>query len=139
MPKMPLTTKVCLFFLWVTTSTCFTSGINYSCCGQSPPAALSAANRSWPETNKETNLMTRNRKFSSTTFLLVAIGFLSVLSQAQLPAKQLSRLGRRTEARTTPFAPLAAKAQAAGRQSGLNFTFGTIDFPRSPDSTAQGL
>jgi uncharacterized membrane protein len=83
--------------------------------------------------------MTRLRKFSSTTFLLVAIGFLSVLSQAQLPAKQLSRLGRRTEGRTTPFAPLATKTQAAGRQSGLNFTFGTIDFPRSPDSTAQGL
>src|SRR5580704_15505243 len=83
--------------------------------------------------------MTRNRKFSLTTFLLIAIGILSIFSQAQLPANRISRLGRKTEARTMPFAPFATNAQAERRQSGLNFTFGLIDFPRSPDSTAQGL
>jgi uncharacterized membrane protein len=84
--------------------------------------------------------MSRNRQFfRGISLLLVALGFFASSSHAQLPAKRLSRLGRGTEARTMPFAPLATKTQAVGRQSGLNFTFGMIDFPRSPDSTALGL
>jgi uncharacterized membrane protein len=83
--------------------------------------------------------MSRYRRSFSNFLLPVAIGLLAVSSLAQLPAKRISRLGRKTEGQTTAFAPPVTKEQAAGRQSALNFTFGMIDFPRSPDSTAQGL
>jgi hypothetical protein len=81
-----------------------------------------------------------NRKVSLGTLLtLVAIGFLSISGHAQLPAKRVSRFGRRIEGQTTGLAPAVPRQRAALGQLSLTLTFGTIDFPRSPDSTAQGL
>jgi probable HAF family extracellular repeat protein len=70
---------------------------------------------------------------------MLALGFLSLSGQAQMPTTRASRFGRSTKARATAFAPSPAKAPAVAGQSVLNLTFGLIDFPRSPDSTAQGL
>jgi len=67
------------------------------------------------------------------------MGLLSFSSQAQLPAKRMSRFGRRIEGQATAFAPAATRPRATFGQSGLNFTFGLIDFPRSPDTMAAGL
>jgi hypothetical protein len=89
---------------------------------------------------QEANIMLRNRQFSlSTPLLLIAMGLLSLSSQAQMPAKRMARFGRRVEGQSTAFAPAAARPHATFGQSGLNFTFGLIDFPRSPDTVATGL
>ena len=73
------------------------------------------------------------------TMLLVLCGLLSVSSQAQLPTKRMSRLGRATAAQSTVFADATTRPRATIGQSGLNFSFGLIDFPRSPDTMATGL
>src|ERR1700690_876485 len=85
-------------------------------------------------------MMPSNRKSScSTLSMLVVLGMFSLASQAQLPAKRMARFGRRIEGQTTAFAPPVPRPRAALGQSGLNFTFGLIDFPRSPDTMATGL
>jgi hypothetical protein len=71
--------------------------------------------------------------------LLVVCGFLSVSSHAQLPTKRMSRFGRGTAARSTALAPAATEPRTMVRQTGVNFIFGLIDFPRSPDTMATGL
>lgn len=71
--------------------------------------------------------------------LLFAIGMLSVSSQAQLPAKRVSRFGANRDAQPTPASPGTARPRTVPTPSGITFSVGLIDFPRSPDSTAQGL
>jgi hypothetical protein len=84
--------------------------------------------------------MLRNRQFSlSTLLLLVAIGLLSVSSQAQLPAKRVSRFGRNRDAQPIAASPSPAPQQGARPPSGISLSFGMVDFPRSPDSTAFGV
>ena len=84
--------------------------------------------------------MQRNRQFSlSTLLLLVAIGLLSISSHAQFPAKRMSRFGRKIETQSTLFATGNAKSRPVIGQSGVIFSFGLIDFPRSPDTVATGL
>jgi hypothetical protein len=86
-------------------------------------------------------MMLRNRQIPLSAPLLlviVTIGLLSVATQAQLPAKRISRLGRRIEGQTTAFASAAPRPRASSGQPGVNFTFGLIDFPRSPDTMATG-
>ncbi|MGA7967492.1 MAG: hypothetical protein WCC32_04770 [Terriglobales bacterium] len=68
---------------------------------------------------------------------LFAIGLLSISSQAQLPAKRASRFGRDRQPSTA--SPAIASSRTVRTPSGLTFAFGLIEFPRSPDSTAQGL
>jgi hypothetical protein len=85
-------------------------------------------------------MMPSNRRSSfSTLSMLIVLGMFSLASQAQLPAKRTTRFGRRIEGQTTAFAPAATRPRVALGQSGLNFTFGLIDFPRSPDTMATGL
>ena len=85
-------------------------------------------------------MMPSNRKSScSTLSMLVVLGMFSLASQAQLPAKRMTRFGGRIEGQTTAFAPAVPRPRAALGQAGLNFTFGLIDFPRSPDTMATGL
>jgi len=80
-----------------------------------------------------------NRRFPLITLLLlVAIGLLSLSSQAQLPAKRVSRFGRSLDTKASP-APSVAGSGTVHAPLGITFAFGLIDFPRSPDSTAQGL
>ena len=83
--------------------------------------------------------MLRNRQFYRSVLLaIIAIELLSVSSQAQPPAKQASRFGRSRDARS--IALLSASAQPPAHPfSEITLAFGLIDFPRSPDSTAQGL
>src|SRR5277367_5641526 len=84
--------------------------------------------------------MLGNRQVSRyALLLLVAFGFFTLSSQAQLPTKRISRSGVKTDARATRFAPPANNPRAAAKQEGVNFSFGLVDFPRSPDSTALGL
>jgi uncharacterized membrane protein len=84
--------------------------------------------------------MRHNRQFYlSTLLLLVAIGFLSISTQAQLPAKRVSRFGANHDAQPIAVSPTASQRRVVHSQSGITFTFGLIDFPRSPDTTAQGL
>ncbi len=84
--------------------------------------------------------MLRNRQFSlGTLLLLAAVGLLSVSSQAQRSAKRMNRFGRGIEGQAATFASAASKPPAAIGQSGVNFSFGLIDFPRSPDTVATGL
>jgi uncharacterized membrane protein len=84
--------------------------------------------------------MRRNRQFSlSTLLLVVAIGFLSIFSHAQLPAKRDSRFGRAHDAQPAAVSPAASQRRVVHSQSGVTFTFGLIDFPRSPDTTAEGI
>ncbi len=83
--------------------------------------------------------MLSNRRFLSTTLLLlVSVGLFCVSSQAQFSAKRVSRFGRNLDTQTSP-APSLAGSGIAHTPQGITFTFGLIDFPRSPDSTAQGL
>jgi uncharacterized membrane protein len=85
-------------------------------------------------------MMPSNRKSSFCTLsMLVVLGMFSLASQAQLPAKRMTRFGRRIEGQATAFAPAATGPRVALGQSGLSFSFGLIDFPRSPDSVATGL
>ena len=77
--------------------------------------------------------MTRNRKFFLITFLLVTVGLLSVSFEAQLPAKRVSRVGRNRDAQPIAILPASAQSQEARAQSSINFSFGLVDFPRSPD------
>ena len=85
-------------------------------------------------------MMPSNRKSSFCTLsMLVVLGMFSLASQAQLPANRMTRFGRRIEGQATAFAPAATRPRVALGQSGLNFTFGLIDFPRSPDTVATGL
>jgi|HubBroStandDraft_5_1064220.scaffolds.fasta_scaffold16156_2 hypothetical protein len=85
-------------------------------------------------------MMNANCKFSlSSLSLLVVLGMFCLPSQAQGPAKRLSRFGRRIEGQATGLVPSVPRPRAALGQSSLNLTFGLIDFPRSPDSTVQGL
>ena len=85
-------------------------------------------------------MMPSNRKSSfSTLSMLVVLGMFSLASQAQLPAKRMSRFGRGTVGRSTAFAPTANNPRASAKQTGVNLSFELVDFPRSPDSTALGL
>src|ERR1700722_7413565 len=70
---------------------------------------------------------------------LVAFGFFTLSSQAQLPTKRISRPAVKTDARASGFAPPANNPGAAAKQTGVSLSFGIVDFPRSPDSTALGL
>ena len=83
--------------------------------------------------------MQRNHRFSLNWLLLVAIGLLAVSSQAQLPAKRVSRFGSNLDPQATPASPAIATSGTVRAPQGITFAFGLIDFPRSPDSTAQGL
>lgn len=84
--------------------------------------------------------MSRNRQSSwSIPVLLVALGLLALSSQAQLPTKRISRFGAQTDARATRFAPPANNPGAVAKQAGVSLSFGIVDFPRSPDSTAFGV
>jgi uncharacterized membrane protein len=84
--------------------------------------------------------MLRNRRFCLSALLpVVAIGFLSISTHAQLPAKRVSRFGRAHDAQPAIVSPTASQGHVVHSQSGVTLTFGLIDFPRSPDSTAQGL
>jgi hypothetical protein len=71
--------------------------------------------------------------------LLFVIGMLSVSSQAQLPAKRVSRFGVNRDAQPTQGSHGTARPRTVYTPSGITFAFGLVDFPRSPDSTAQGL
>jgi hypothetical protein len=85
------------------------------------------------------NIMLCNRRFPSTAILVViAVGLFCVSSQAQLPAKRVSRFGRNLDTQVSQAASVAGSGKMHTPQ-GITFTFGLIDFPRSPDSTAQGL
>ncbi|MGA9355821.1 MAG: hypothetical protein WBV46_19190 [Terriglobales bacterium] len=85
-------------------------------------------------------MMKGNCKFSlSSLSLLVVLGMFCLPSQAQGPAKRLSRFGRRIEGQAAGLVPVVPRPRPALGQSGLNFTFGLIDFPRSPDTMATGL
>jgi len=84
--------------------------------------------------------MLRNRQLSlSALLLLLATGLLSLSSQAQLPARRISRFGRNREAQPIALSPSPAQSQGAHTPSGISLTFGMVDFPRSPDSTAYGV
>ncbi len=84
--------------------------------------------------------MLRNRQFSLSALLLLAtIGSLSLRSRAQLPANRVSRFGHNRDAQSKPASPTSARSRTVDTPSGVTFTFGLVDFPRSPDSTAQGL
>jgi probable HAF family extracellular repeat protein len=81
-----------------------------------------------------------NRHFPLTTLLLlVAVGVFCVSSQAQLPVKRVSRFGRTLDTQASPASPSVSDPGMVHAPLGITFTFGLIDFPRSPDSTAQGL
>jgi uncharacterized membrane protein len=71
--------------------------------------------------------------------LLVALGLFALSSQAQLSTKRMSRSGVKTDARAARFAPPANNPRSVAKQTGVNLSFGLVDFPRSPDSTALGL
>src|SRR5579862_6166145 len=81
----------------------------------------------------------RNHRFPLNLLLLVAIGLLTVSSQAQLPAKRVSRFGRNLDPQAMPTSPAIASSGTGRAPEGMTFAFGLIDFPRSPDSSAQGL
>ncbi len=84
--------------------------------------------------------MLRSRQFSwNAPLLLVALGSFALSSQAQLPTKRISRSGVKADARASRFAPPAYNPRAAVKPAGVDFSFGLVDFPRSPDSTALGL
>src|ERR1700690_3665994 len=84
--------------------------------------------------------MLRNRRISlSAPLLLFALGLLSLSSQAQLPAKRVPRFGRSHDAQPIAVSPSPAPQPGAHTPSGVSLSFGMVDFPRSPDSTAQGL
>jgi uncharacterized membrane protein len=84
--------------------------------------------------------MLNNRQFYwSAPLLLVVLGFFTLLSHAQLPAKRISRAGVKTDARSARFAVPASNLRSVAKQTGINLSFGLVDFPRSPDSTALGL
>lgn len=81
-----------------------------------------------------------NRRFPLIALLLLAaIGLLSVSSLAQLPAKRVSRFGRSLDTQASPGSSAIAGSGAVNAPQGITSAFGLIDFPRSPDSTAQGL
>jgi uncharacterized membrane protein len=85
-------------------------------------------------------MMLNNHHFSwNAPLLLVAVGFFALSSHAQLPTKRISKVGVKTDARPARFAPADNNPRAAVKQTGINLTFGLVDFPRSPDSTALGL
>jgi hypothetical protein len=86
--------------------------------------------------------MLRNRQILRSVplqLVVIIMGLFLVSTQAQLPAKRISRLGRRVEGQTASFASAPSHPRAALGQPGLNFTFGLVDFPRSPDTMATGL
>ena len=84
-------------------------------------------------------MMRRNRHFLSSLWGGLAIGFLSLLSSAQLPPRQIVRFGGTARARTKTVAASNSNPRAAAGQSSVNLSVTMIDFPRSPDTTAQGL
>jgi probable HAF family extracellular repeat protein len=103
---------------------------------------FSAGNWSRWKENKtlEGNIMSRNRHFPLIALLLFAAsGLLPVSSQAQLPAKRSSPFGGNHDTHPSPASPTIASSGMAHTPSGITFAVGLVDFPRSPDSTAQGL
>jgi uncharacterized membrane protein len=88
---------------------------------------------------EQNNMTLLSRQISLSATLLLVCGILSVSGHAQLPAKRVSHFGRTTAAHSTAFAPATTKPRTAVGESGVNFSFGLIDFPRSPDTVATGL
>jgi uncharacterized membrane protein len=81
-----------------------------------------------------------NRRFGSTIILLLlAIALPPVCIQAQLPAKRVSRFGRSLDSQRSPVSPALAGSGTVYAPQGMAFTFGLVDFPRSPDTVATGL
>lgn len=84
--------------------------------------------------------MLGNCRFPLSTLLtLLIIGLYSVVTHAQsTQAAAVSRFGTHRPERANRGVPLHLRAHAVP-QLGINFSFGLIDFPRSPDGAATGL
>jgi hypothetical protein len=79
------------------------------------------------------------KSFFATHLLLFVLAMIPVASYAQSSSQRASRFGRAHDAQPATVSPTASQRRVVHMQSGISFTFGLIDFPRSPDSTAQGL
>lgn len=84
-------------------------------------------------------MLRRYRPFSTTILSLCAIAFLAAATQAQTASVPVaSRFGLHLRTHSGPSLVPGVKAQALP-QTTPNFSFGWIEFPRTPDSTAQGI
>lgn len=84
-------------------------------------------------------MMPGNRKSCFAIHLLLFVLATSPLaSYAQSPPQRASRFGRAHDAQPAAASPPASQRRVVHSQSGVTFTFGLIDFPRSPDTMASG-
>ena len=79
------------------------------------------------------------KSFFGAHLMLFVLATIPLASYAQSPSQRASRFGRAHDGQPAAVSPTAPQRRVVHAQSGLTFTFGLIDFPRSPDTTAQGL
>jgi probable HAF family extracellular repeat protein len=87
-------------------------------------------------------MVLRNRQIPLNAPLLLVViilGLFSVSTQAQPPAKRVSRFGGNRDVQPIAVSPSPVQSQVAQALAGIGLSFGMIDFPRSPDSTAFGV
>jgi len=85
-------------------------------------------------------MMPGYRKSSFATHLLLfVLTMIPLVGYAQSPSQRTSRFGGAHDTQSAAVSPAASQRRVVHAQTGLTFTFGLVDFPRSPDSTAQGL
>src|SRR5271169_2488119 len=79
------------------------------------------------------------KSFFATHLLLLVLALMPLASYAQQFSQRASRFGRGHDAQPTAVSPTVSQRRVVHSPSGVTFTFGTIEFPRSPDTMATWL